>query len=223
MQSSEELERPSRPLLTAEQKIELLARLQKAPSHSKAIAKVAGISEITLHAWRTSFAAGQDLVDDVAPPDPTPIREVPAPTPLKKESSEMSDTPPKIRRKFPDEFRYNVGKAVIDGEIRTADAARKYDVHPSLVHGWVQLVKNKKLKPLRGKPGPKPKLKDAVSEVVQEYRPQQTQLSLPPRSPRTELARVTTIDEELASKDREIARLKRLLLQTQAMLLENGE
>lgn len=115
------------------------------------------------------------------------------------------------RRLHPPEFRYNAAKAVIDGELRLADAARKFDVHPTSIQGWIKQIKDKKLKPP----------KQAPAEVVEEYRPpKQTALALPSR---TELTRVTTVQEEIAKRDVEIARLRRLLQQTQAMLLDNGQ
>jgi transposase-like protein len=142
-----------------------------------------------------------------------------------KEAKEVTDSMPRERRTFTDEFRYQVAKAVIDGEIMGTEAAVKYDVHTSQIYSWVKSVKAKKLKPPRGKPGPKPKAENGhhPTELVEEYLPappRQTTLALP--SPRTQLARVTTVHEEIARRDAEIARLKRLLLQTQAMLLDNG-
>lgn len=376
MMQSSELPRPPRKPLTAAQKIELIAKLERSPDQAKALAKEVGIGEITLHSWRTAFIAGEELVDDPLPvttpaghgraysynlrlavaqaylhkegtaeqlarrfgiashssvtdwarqyqqgelqPEPelprhrdpnrqyseeerkaavadylrsrqgyamvaerhglrdsnvlfqwvqesglkgaskldkkrkyTDAQRAAALADLAKTGEAVAvvarrhdvnektmwtwairqnATPtkevpamPAERRRFPDEFRYDVAKAVMNGELTAADASRKYEVHASLVSGWIKLVKTKKLKPPKGKPGPKPKANGAAEppvEVVQEYRPRQTTLALPTPA---QLTRVTTVDEELARKDAEIARLKRLLAQTQAMLLHNGE
>jgi transposase-like protein len=199
MQSSEALH--IRAPLTAEEKLEFLARLQQAPSHSKAIAKVAGVSEITLHAWRQAFSRGEALADDVATQEE-----------VKQRVEEALPPEKRPKRRFADELRYAVAKAVIAGEITQAEASKQHDVHPSLISGWVKLVKEKKLK------GP-PKPRGPATEVVE----MQTNLALPPRAPQTTLTRVSSVHEELAKKDAEIARLRRLLQQTQAMLLDNGE
>lgn len=254
----------SRPIpIVGETRLQLLARFDQNPEQAKAIAKGAGISEITLHDWATTYKTSGDLGE--APPPEAPQgdnRQGPRKGgrgrgyshetrmaavqaclngegssetigkrfgtsgrsirdwlvayqkgELKPGKNESKSSMVKKRRSFTEEFRYDVAKGVDEGNFTIAAAAARFDLSPGLVSGWVKLLRTKKLKPPRGKPGPKPKPK---TEIVEEYG--QTSLALP-TAPRTQLARVTTTHDEIARLKAENERLKYVLRKTQAMLL----
>jgi transposase-like protein len=135
-----------RPAITAMQKLEALAALERTPARSKDIAKELGVSEILLYRWKTQFEDGGELTDEA--PTPTAIHTKPQAAPALPPPP--ADLPARTVRTYTEEQKRAAVESFLAGGISLSECGSKHDVNPKTLEYWVQVARSK-LPPSREK------------------------------------------------------------------------
>lgn len=129
------------------------------------------------------------------------------------------------RRVFPDEFKYEIAKAILARDVSAHAVAEFYEVSPSVLYHWTEAVRGGKLKRQNaGTPSPRLPLQSPPRERAQPVAPavhvEPTQLATIPSSSSNHPAILMVEVEHLRRENR---RLRRQLERALSMVLEPDE
>ena len=198
-----------------------------------------GVSVETIKAWKLRWDRGESLENQSAG---RPPKEAAAPsdeeetTPMSKGGGEYTTSagtvlppmPPQqegaTRRVYPDEWKFALGRALLSGEAKYAEVAKHYDLSETLLRGWADAVKDKRLtgpKSLKNGAANRPAPPRAPAPVARAQAEPSTEIVLDrPPAQGVHAAQLLLENEHLR---RENKRLKRRLEQALAMVLDHDD
>ena len=75
-----------------------------------------------------------------------------------------------MRKQFPDEFKAKVALAALRGDKTIAELAAEYEVHPTQIHAWRAVVKDRLAALFSSSPGGAEKIKEQRDTIEQLYK-----------------------------------------------------
>lgn len=75
-----------------------------------------------------------------------------------------------MRQKFPNEFKAKVALAALQGDKTIAELAAEFEVHPTQIHSWKAVIKDRIGELFSGTPGGAEKVKEQKDLIEELYK-----------------------------------------------------